>query len=54
MKDYNWCQTLGQFAGVYFSNLDLITYDINDMKFDLNVSTKVKFKTPGPSVYKPG
>ena len=43
VKDDTWCQTLGQFIGVHFPNLNPDTYGINNMKF---VSTKVKFKWP--------
>ena len=47
MKDDNWCQTLGQFNGVHFPDLNPNSYDKNNMKLDLNVSTEVKFKLPG-------
>ena len=43
MKDDNWCQVLGQFTGVHFPDIIPNSYDINNMKFDLNVSTNVKF-----------
>ena len=44
MKDGNWCQTLGQFTGVHFPDLNSIFYEINNMKFHLDIFTKVKFK----------
>ena len=45
MKDDNLCQTLGQFTGVHFYDLNPNCYDISNIKkFDLNVSTKVKVK----------
>ena len=31
----------GQFTGVHFADLNLNSYNINNMKLDLNVSTKV-------------
>ena len=34
---------LGQFTGVHFPDLHPNSYDINNMKFDLNVYTKVGF-----------
>ena len=42
MKDDNWCQTLGQFTGAHFPELNLNCYDINNTKSNLNVSTKAK------------
>ena len=36
-------QLLSQFVGVDFPDLNPSSYVINNMKFDLNVSTKVKF-----------
>ena len=45
MKDDNWCQTLGQFTSVHFSDLNSDSYDINNMVFELNISTKVNFIT---------
>ena len=36
MKDQNWCQTLGIYAGVHCPDLIANSYDINNMKFDLN------------------
>ena len=52
MKDGSSCQTLGQFTGLHFPELkwfpdhfpDQSSYNVNIiLKFDLNVSTKVKF-----------
>ena len=45
MEDDNWCQTLGWFTGVHFP--DINPYDINNMKFDLNVSIMVRFIANG-------
>ena len=42
MKDDYWCQTLGQFTGVDFPDLKPDSFNVNSMKFDLNVSIKVK------------
>ena len=48
VKDETWCQTLGQFSGVYFPDLNSNSYYRNNKKFDLDVSTKVKFEvSPG-------
>ena len=44
MKDENWCQTLGQYTGVHFPDLNPNSNSKNNiMKFGLHVSTKVKF-----------
>ena len=44
MKDKNWCQTLGQYTGVHFPDLNPNSNSKNNiMKFGLHVSTKVKF-----------
>ena len=44
MKDDNRRQTLGEFTGVHFADLNSSSYDINNIvKFDLNISTKVRF-----------
>ena len=42
MKDENWCQN---FSGVhYFLDLNPSSHDnLNNMKLDWNISTKVKF-----------
>ena len=45
MEDDNWCQTLGWFTGVHFPEIN--PYDINNMKFDLNVSIMVRFIASG-------
>ena len=47
MKDGNWCQTLDQFTGVHFSDLKSNSRDIRYMKFDSNVSTKIKLYANG-------
>ena len=46
----NLNQTLDQFTGMHFLDLNPNSYDINTMKLDLNVPTKVKFKWSGPLV----
>ena len=46
-KDETWCETLGQFIDLHFPDLNPNYFDLNNMKFDLDVSTKVKFKWPG-------
>ena len=44
MKDGYRRQALGECTGVHFVDLNSISYDIhNIMKFDLNISTKVRF-----------
>ena len=43
MKDGNSCQILDQFSGVHFLDLNSNFYDTNNMKFDLNVSTIIRF-----------
>ena len=43
MKDGNQCQKLSQFTGVHFLNLNPNSYDINNMKLNLSISTIVKF-----------
>ena len=44
MKDGYRRQALGECTGVHFVDLNLISYDIhNIMKFDLNISAKVRF-----------
>ena len=47
VKDDIWGQILGKFIGAHFSDLNPNFYDMNDMKFGLDVSTKVKFERPG-------
>ena len=42
-KDEIWCDTLGQFTSLDFPDLNPNTYDIKNMKFGLNVYTKVNF-----------
>ena len=42
-----WFQTFGQFIGFHFLDLNPDSYDLDKMKFDLDVSTKVRFKWPG-------
>ena len=42
MKDDYWHQTLDQFTGVHFPDLKPDFLNVNSMKFDLNVSLKVK------------
>ena len=44
MKDKNWCEAFGKFTGVRFPDLNPISFDIRKIKFDLNVSRKVKSK----------
>ena len=43
MTDVNWFQSLGQFTAAHFLDLNQYSYDVNNMKFDLNASAKVKF-----------
>ena len=42
-----WFQTFGQFICFHFLDLNPDSYDLDKMKFDLDVSTKVRFKWPG-------
>ena len=44
MKDKNWCEAFGKFTGVRFPDLNPISFDVRKIKFDLNVSRKVKSK----------
>ena len=53
MKDDNWGETFGQFTVVHFSDLNKSSYDISNMKFDLNVSTVAKCIV-NALVWKPG
>lgn len=50
MKDNMWCQTLGQFTGAYISDLNPNSSDISNMKFDLIISTKVRFISSGQGI----
>ena len=46
VKNHSRCQTLGQFTGVNFPDLNPNSYHINDIiKFDLNIATKAKFNS---------
>ena len=38
----NWCQTPSQVTGIHFLEVNPNSYDISNMKLDLNISTKVK------------
>ena len=51
LKIDDWCQTLGQFTGVHFLDLNSNSNDINNVKLNLNVSTKIKFNGQGLSVF---
>ena len=42
---------LGQFTGFHFTDLNPYSYDINNMKLDLSVSTKVKFNAIEQDLY---
>ena len=39
VKDGTWCQTLGKFIDVHFTDLNPNSYDIVNLKFDLDIST---------------
>ena len=47
LQDDNWCQTLVLITGKHFCDIKSNSYDINNMKFDSNVSIKIIFKTLG-------
>ena len=44
VKDDTWCQTLGQLISVNFPDINPSSYDINNIKFDLNAPDNAKFK----------
>ena len=39
VKDDTWCQTLGKFIDVHFTDLNPNSYDMINLKFDLDIST---------------
>ena len=47
MKVDNRCPVFGQFTGAHFSDTNKNSYDINNIKFVLNIFTRVKHKRPG-------
>ena len=49
VKDDTRCEILGQFTGAHFPDLQSKPYNIKNIKFDSDVSAKIKFKWPGPN-----
>ena len=44
VKDDTRCEILDQFTGAHFPDLQSKPYNIKNMKFDSDVSAKIKFK----------
>ena len=44
VKDHTRCEILDQFTGAHFPDLQSKPYNIKNIKFDSDVSAKIKFK----------